>query len=131
MKTILTLCMAVLLLSCGKDYDEVKGPWKLIKKAVPVNVKFDCGDDKEFYKNNTQTGKNVSYTITNNCEFSAYVYIYGEDDTYIRSETIPGRSTHAGSAGIPKGGSIDLVCTLVSTVENLGCKVSYTVVGTK
>lgn len=123
--------MAALLLSCGIDYNEVKGPWKLIKKPVTVNVNFDCGEDAEFYKNKTKTGKNVSYTIVNNCEFSAFVYIYGEEDTYIRSETIPGRSTHTGSAGIPKGGSIDLACTLVETVENLGCKVSYTVVGTK
>lgn len=123
--------MAVLLLSCGKQYDELKGPWKRVNNATAVNVDFDCGEEAEFYKNNTQTGKNVSYTVTNNCEFSAYVYIYGEDDTYIRSETVAGYSTHTGTAGIPKGGSIDLVCTLVSTVENKGCAVSYTVIGTK
>ncbi len=131
MKIVLVL-LIVLGISACKSGREVEGPWKPIEEtATAITDKYDCGDGGTMYKNNTAKAQTVSFDIENNCEFTAWLYTYNAKGGIVRTRNIPGYSSLSDNAGVEAGGELYLQCTLVETVENKGCKTSYTIVGTK
>jgi len=130
MKKALVLLLVLGIYACV-SVREVQGPWNLYKEiATATTQRYECGVGSIMYTNNTEQPQIVSFDITNDCEFTAYLYTRNANGATIRIRNIPGYSSLSDTAGVESGGDLYLQCTLVATLENKGCKTSYTILGT-
>ncbi len=93
----------------GRESDEIGGGAR----------HFDCGEHHT-YVNRTRKNQRVLVTATNNCEFTAYLWIrFGGDHTI--SKDLKRGDTFCDTVILPPKGEVEFWCSMVATVENCGC----------
>lgn len=85
---------------------------------------LDCGA-QNIYVNNTSKEQRVEVTASNNCEFTAYLWIRFSSGHVIDRDLKRG-DTFSETVRLPPDGSVEFWCSMVSTVENPGCDFTVT-----
>lgn len=107
--------------------------WQPVTNPIKTTSNLECGEEQILYTNSSNKMEMLIFKFNNKCEFSAYAWA-SDSDTLMKAAThitIPGRRSVQTSYDLNPGDSFNALCSMVSTIANEGCEVTYWVAATK
>jgi hypothetical protein len=129
----LRILLSLLIVGIAVNFGCTGKVWKPVPNPNKIAVRLECGEERILYTNTSNKMEMLIFRFKNDCEFFAQAWVTGKDSILIASTqvTIPGRSSLQTSYELNPGNSFSALCSMVSTVANEGCEVTYWVAATK